>query len=117
MGFAGNYNPDQEGAQLSQIQHEYWQGGHVTSAFGQTYGKNFGGWDSMSQEQKDQTFLKLYNSAYVQKATGINLATGQATNAPPRQPDITDELLQKTRTSFAQRLQVGNNRASSFGGT
>jgi hypothetical protein len=38
-------------------------------------------------------------------------------NTPPAATDLTDELLQKTRTNFALRLMAGRNQRSSFGGT
>jgi hypothetical protein len=51
----------------------------------------------------------------------VNAAATAQTNtllgAPPDAPDLTDQLLQKTRTNFAMRLMTGKNQNSMFGNT
>lgn len=89
------------------------------------------GWDTMSAEERSTAVgsaqtARPYLTGYI-GGTGdgkgddgglaaVNPYTGQAVNGPPQAADLTDQLLQKTRTNFALRLQTGANRAGSFGG-
>lgn len=73
-----------------------------------------GSWDNLSDEQWGQ----MGEGAIANQNKdpfGMPTAPGAPkAKAPPVMPDATDAALQKARTSFAMRLQVGKNRKSSF---
>lgn len=64
-----------------------------------------------------QRYLETSEGKSIEGDSYIDPLTGRSANAPPQQADLTDQLLQKTRTNFALRLQAGNNQQSSFGGS
>lgn len=87
------------------------------------------GWDSLTTSEQ-RSSAKLYGDRTVsmvrdqQQATDkgilgadyLDPTTGMKAGGPPKAPDLTDALLQKTRTNFALRLQAGKNQSSSFSG-
>lgn len=92
-----------------------------------TLGPKPQGWDAMSADDK-----KAYlSSSAGQQQRSVQLGTdpyngpgggqgydpysGMTAGGPPQAADLTDQLLQKTRTNFALRLQAGNNQQSSYG--
>lgn len=96
--------------------------GWTDSSVPNTDGNGFykpAGWDQKTADQKQQ-WLSYWDNAYKTNNAGpdgFDFQKGTYKDAAPLQSDLTDDLLAKTRTNFALRLQAGKNRSSSFSGT
>lgn len=73
-------------------------------------------YDEMAQKAgaanwHETAWKSILGDEYVDPATGRSKSMGKLA------PDVTDDLLQKTRTNAYLRLQAGKNQKSSFAGT
>lgn len=91
---------------------------HASGEWDPALGNKPDGWDTMTAEQKRKGLetMQGYSEGGYKAGLGPEYVdpTGKKPGAAPDAPDLTDQLLQKTRTNFALRLQAGNNQRSSF---